>query len=245
MASGVFYVDPNNSEQGKGVVIREGVNKNKTVQEKLEELEAMWSKASFSGTLTTENITITGAVKIITSEHLYNNRPGKVGPLTGGLNNAKVLILDNNDILYYTTVRDLLEAGGMKDYLSLDGGKMRDSATISISAPITNAAHVVNKEYLDFNIVNNLLKNYVEGDLGFEFYPQNTPAQSLPAPKSKLVTAATVKDSISKLITVSATQPTGSNFQVGALWIDTGGKKNNFLRYWTGTGWAAVPVAWT
>ena len=100
MASGVFYVDPNNSEQGKGVVIREGVNKNKTVQEKLEELEAMWSKASFSGTLTTENITITGAVKIITSEHLYNNRPGKVGPLTGGLNNAKVLILDNNDILY-------------------------------------------------------------------------------------------------------------------------------------------------
>ena len=39
----------------------------------------------------------------------------------------------------------------------------------------------------NFNIVNNLLKNYVEGDLGFEFYPQNTPAQSLPAPKSKLV----------------------------------------------------------
>jgi hypothetical protein len=187
------------------------VNKNKTVQEKLEELEAMWSKASFSGTLTTENITITGIVKIITSEHLYNNRPGKVGPLTSGLNNAKVLILNNNDVLYYTTVRNLLE-GDMKNYLSLNGGKMRDNATISISAPITSAAHVVNKEYLDFNIVNNLLKNYVEGDLGFEFYPQNTPAQSLPAPKSKLVTTTVVKDSIGKLITVSATQPAGSNF---------------------------------
>ena len=59
---------------------------------------------------------------------------------------------------------------------------------------------------------NNLLKNYVEGDLGFEFYPQNTPAQSLPAPKSKLVTTTMVKDSISKLITVAATQPAGSNF---------------------------------
>jgi hypothetical protein len=166
----------------------------------------MWSKASFSGTLTTENITITGAVKIITNEHLYNNRAGKVGPLTGsGLKNTKILVLDNNDVLYYTTVRNLLEASGMKNYLSLDGGKMRDDATISISAPITNAAHVVNKEYLDFNIVNNLLKNYVEGDLGFEFYPQNTPTPLLPAPKSKLVTTATVKESVSKLITVSAT----------------------------------------
>lgn len=172
----------------------------------------MWSKASFSGTLTTENITITGAVKIITNEHLYNNRPGKVGPLISDFDNAKVLVLDNNDGLYYTTVHNLLEAGGMKNYLSLDGGKMRDGATISISAPITNAAHVVNKEYLDFNIVNNLLKNYVEGDLGFEFYPQNTLAQSLPAPKSKLVTTTMVKDSVSKLITVSATQPAGSNF---------------------------------
>lgn len=228
MACGVFM----DGDTYKGPpVVREGANRNRTVQEAIEELRHAWENATFDGWLTANNVRINGNLYLHKDDNIENFNSGE---------GARVLVLDVEDKVCSTTPARIMELGGIKRYLPLAGGTL--TYFLKLHADPVEPLQAVPRQYVDRNF-DLLLKNFTVNNINFT--PTGSHQKAPTAGTNKLATTSYVSNMCSNLITVSKTQPPGSNYAIGSLWIDTQDGKDHYLRYWSGKAWLAVPVAWT
>lgn len=253
MASAAFYVDKNNAEQMKGVVIREGENRNLTVQEKLDELIDKWEAAKF-GDIEVDSLKINNQL-------LVTWQTGRIGiaPMDESITDYRLLIYseypeyvwdeegNRTEIrrgkAYYASPEQIMGLARLDStYLKLTGGKMTGNIELP-DVDLTKDSHAVSKKYLGANL-GRILSTYSTDTIDFNL--QDTNFAEVENPANKLVTTSYIEEKVLSMIHVGNTAPTNTtNLAKGALWIDTGGTRNNYLRYWSGSEWLAVPVAWT